>query len=108
MAESIIGAIVIFLLAILPSFILGYLISYKGNYQLIAGWNADKLSEPEYCGKLIGLSLIWMSAILTLLVFLWLFQLLTAVLFSTLITFTVFLPVLSVIFINLKFRKRGN
>ena len=55
--ENTIGSIILFLTGAVPGFVLAYAIGVKKAVDLIAGWDASKISNPEAYASLVGIGL---------------------------------------------------
>lgn len=53
--------LLIFLLGVLPSVILGYLIAVQQKRHLIAGWDESKVANPKAFAKLLGGSILFLG-----------------------------------------------
>ena len=96
---------IILLAAVLPSFILGYLVAIKQKRNLIAGWNEQKVKNPEAFARSIGYSLIMMGAILGLLLFVAQFGTISVPLFVILVVLPTIIPAVGVVYAKSKYGK---
>ncbi|QTH64267.1 hypothetical protein J1N51_01930 [Psychrosphaera ytuae] len=98
-----IGALIVLVTAILPCLICGYLIVFHGRRGLISGWDDSKFSNPEGAGKLVGISLIIMALLLGLATLLWFAQLITEIMLIYAIVPISLVPVLTLVYVKIKF-----
>jgi len=65
------GVLIVFVGAVIPCGVLGFLIAFLGKRSLIAGWDETKVRNPKAYGSVIGWSLLGLSLFLGIVVYAW-------------------------------------
>ena len=97
------GVLIVFLGAVVPCGIFGFLIVFLGKQDLIAGWDETKVRNPEAYGSVIGWSLLALSLFLGVVVYAWSAGYISELLFVAAVLLGSLIPVLGLIYANRKY-----
>ena len=106
MDEFTLGGIIVLFTAVLPCFIMGYLIAFQGRRGLISGWKEDKITDPEKGGRIIGVSLMVMAVLLAIVTLLWFLHFFTEDELVYYILPCTLLPLLASVYVKIKWKIR--
>lgn len=103
MSEFAIVGLIVFICAVLPCLVCGYLIAFRGRRHLISGWNESKYSNPEGAAKTIGISLILMAFLLAVTTLSWGIQVITETVLIYFLVPVSIVPILALIYAKVRF-----
>lgn len=101
--ENTIGSIILFLTGAVPGFILAYAIGVKKAVDLIAGWDASKISNPEAYASIVGFGLFILAINITAASLLLLADAISENLLALLIVGSALVPVICAIYGRVKY-----
>ncbi|GAA6204982.1 DUF3784 domain-containing protein [Thalassotalea sp. SU-HH00458] len=104
MDEFTLSGLLVLFSAVLPCLVLGYFIAFQGRRGLIAGWQEDKISDPEKAGRIIGISLMIMSVILAIITLLWFLHFFTEDELIYYLLPTTLLPLIASLYVHIKLK----
>jgi hypothetical protein len=104
MDEFTLGGLLVLVTAVMPCLVFGYLIAFQGRRGLISGWNDKKVSDPEKCGRIIGISLMVMAVLLGIVTILWFMMFFTEEELIYYLLPSTLLPLVVSIYVKIKFR----
>ena len=97
------GVLIVFLSAVIPCGVLGFLIAFLGMRNLIAGWDESKVRDPEAYGSVIGWSLLTLSLLLGVIVYVWSAGMISELAFVALVLLASLVPVAGLLHANRKY-----
>ena len=97
------GVLIVFLGAVIPCGVLGFLIAFLGMRNLIAGWDESKVRDPDAYGSVIGWSLLTLSLLLGVIVYVWSAGMVSEIVFTVLVLLASLVPIAGLRYANRRY-----
>ena len=97
------GVLIVYLGAVIPCGVLGFLIAFLGMRNLIAGWDESKVRDPDAYGSVIGWSLLTLSLLLGVIVYVWSAGMVSEIVFTVLVLLASLVPIAGLRYANRRY-----